>query len=54
MITHIRAFIARYRFTRATRAWDSQIQAARARHAPVRPIMEAKRRAIHRALAGGR
>lgn len=54
LITTVRALLARHRFAKAYSPWDRQIEAARAKHAPVRPIMEAKQRAIHRALAGSR
>lgn len=53
-ITHIRAFIARHRFAKATRPWDERIQKARAQHAPVRAIQAEKRQALHRALEAGR
>lgn len=54
MLRRIQAWLLARRFRRMTAAYDREIAKAREAHKPTRALVEAKRRFVHQALAGGR
>lgn len=54
MLRALRRYVVRKRFQRMIAEFDRRIAEARAKHQPVKPIQEAKRRFVHEKLGMGR
>jgi hypothetical protein len=54
MIRALRRYVIRERFKKLVKSFDDQIEAARAKHLPVKPIQQAKADFVRQCLEGRR